>query len=113
MAKGLEELELWLHDVMREGTAVYLEKPSDYWGEWSAQLTNAKMGNLAKKVKSLQYIKGKANENEQMLIALGEIYLLVRSFVRIHQLKAGMQQELLQQIGVNLKKQTLLTQKRR
>ncbi len=111
MAKGLEELELWLHDVIREGTAIYLEKPQGYWSEWSAQLTNAKMGNLAKKVKGLQHLVGKENANEQMLAALGEIYLLVQGFFYIHELNDGFQQELLQQIGVNIKKQTLLEQK--
>jgi hypothetical protein len=110
MAKGLEELELWLHDVIREGTATYLEKPNDYWSEWSAQLTNAKMGNLAKKVKGLQHLSGKENANEQMLMALGEIYLLVQGFFHIRELNDGFQQELLQQIGVNIKKQTLLEQ---
>ncbi len=110
MAKGLEELELWLHDVIREGTATYLEKPNNYWSEWSAQLINAKMGNLAKKVNALQHWKGKENGNEQMLMALGDIYLLVQGFVSIRELEDGLQQELLQQIGVNIKKPLLLEQ---
>ncbi len=108
MSKGLQELELWLHDVMQEGLAALYNRPSSYWKEWSSHLVNAKLGRLAKRIQHLALLKNQAEWNEQLLSELGDIYLIIKGFSNIETLPIELKYELFNAIGVNTKKQELL-----
>jgi hypothetical protein len=108
MAGGLEELEKWLYDVMKEGVASLYHRPQSYWKEWAAQMTNAKMGNLAKRIERMPIVFQQTNWHELFFAELGDLYLIVRGFRQLDQLPDGMQQELFNTLGVNINKKELL-----
>lgn len=107
MQKGLDELELWLHDVMREGLAAVYDRPDSYWKEWSSYLVDAKLGRLAKRIEQLAHLKKEPNWNELLLAELGDIYLIVRGFHHMESIPIGLKHELFSVVGVNTKKQEL------
>lgn len=108
MSSGLDDLERWLHDIIKEGLATLYHRPPTYWKEWSAQLHNAKMGNLAKRIEQIPILFSTEDWHEVLLAELGDLYLIIRGFRQLEQLPEGLQHELFNSIGVNVKRNDLL-----
>lgn len=108
MEEGLNELDLWLNDVVRQGLANLEVQPPDFWEEIAGRLVNAKCGKLARRVRHLPTLFGQPNWHERMLAEIGELYLLLKGFKNIQQLPPALQQEMLNQAGINVKKEELI-----
>jgi hypothetical protein len=108
MEEGLNELNLWLKDVIRQGLANLEVQPPEFWEEIAGRLVNAKCGRLARRVRHLPTLFGKPNWHETMLAEIGELYLLLKGFKNIQQLPPALQQEMLNQAGINVKKEELI-----
>jgi len=111
MAKGIDELEVWLLDVLREGLAALHGQPPEYWEERAARLVDAKMKAVANRVKNLAFVMQAADWHEQTLQTFGELFLLIKAFRQRAYLPQPLQQELLNTAGVNFKKDDLLAEK--
>ena len=107
MDEGLQELNLWLNDVVRQGLANLEMQPPEFWEEIAGRLVNAKCGKLARRVRHLPTLFGTPNWHEKMLAEIGEMYLLLKGFKNIQQLPPALQQEMLNQAGINVKKEEL------
>lgn len=107
MEEGLNELNLWLKDVVRQGLASLEVQPPEFWEEIAGRLVNAKCGKLARRVRNLSTLFGTSNWHEKMLAEIGELYLLLKGFKNIQQLPPALQQEMLNQAGINVKKEEL------
>lgn len=110
MEKGVDELETWLEDSMREGLASLHNQPPEYWEERAARLVDAKMPAVAKRLKSLFFVLQQDNWPEEFLHVIGELYLLVKAFRKRAELSFPFQQELLNTAGVNFRKEEVLTE---
>ncbi|MFT4762491.1 MAG: hypothetical protein ACI9XO_001827 [Paraglaciecola sp.] len=108
MEEGLNELNLWLNDVVRQGLANLEMQPPEFWEEIAGRLVNAKCGRLARRVRHLPMLFGTANWHETMLGEIGELYLLLKGFKNIQNLPPALQQEMLNQAGINVKKEELI-----
>ena len=108
MEEGLKELGLWLTDVVRQGLANLEVQPPDFWEEIAGRLVNAKCGKLARRVRHLPTLFGTPNWHEKMLAEIGEMYLLLQGFKNIQQLPPSLQQEMLNQAGINVPKEELV-----
>jgi len=108
MAKGLDELEIWLHDILRTGLAILPQQPRSYWENWQAKLVDAKMKGISKRFEYLFFCLKEENWHELVLAEIGDIYLMVKGFRNLEQLPEPLQQELFTIIGVNIKKQEVL-----
>ncbi|MEM8526740.1 MAG: SWIM zinc finger family protein [Bacteroidota bacterium] len=108
MAKGLEELEIWLHDILRTGLATLPQQKRAYWENWQAKLVDAKMKGISKRFEYMQTCLKEENWYELILAEIGDIYLMVKGFRNLEQLPIALQQELFTVIGVNTKKQEVL-----
>ncbi|HEX8426280.1 hypothetical protein [Hymenobacter sp.] len=109
MTQGAAELEDWLLDLIRAGTAVAKGQPRSYWEVPAARLVDNQLPGLASMVRELPSLCHSGPDwPERLLARLGELYLLVRAFQHLDHQRPEAQEEILQQVGVNLKKEDLL-----
>jgi hypothetical protein len=110
MQAGAADLDTWLTDIVRAGLADLENKPRTYWEGQAARLVDSQLPSLAATLRELsEQPRVGADWTSQLLGRLGELYLLLRAFHNVETLPPTARQELLQQVGVNLKKEALLT----
>jgi hypothetical protein len=110
MAAGLGELEDWLADLFRQGLATLEGQANGFWQDLSARMVDAKLGNLARRIRQLPLLMNQAAWHEQVLAELGDMYLLVKAFQQMELLPPPLQDDLLNLSGVNFKKEDILAQ---
>ncbi len=109
MAAGLDDLEIWLQDVIRQGLAELEQQTPEFWTGIAARMVDAKLGSIARRLRLLpELITTRNNWHEEVLQVLGEIYLLLKGFRQMEKLPDPLQKELLNLAGVNQKKEELL-----
>ncbi|MFQ5447754.1 MAG: hypothetical protein ACE5FF_12545 [Saprospiraceae bacterium] len=108
MGAGLAELENWLTDLFRQGLASLEGQSNDFFQELAARMVDAKLGTLARRIRQLPALAGQDQWHEKMLGELGDIYLLLKGFQNLQHLPEGMQCDLLNLAGMNLKKDDVL-----
>ena len=83
IAAGLDELDLWLGDLVRHGLAQAQEQPPRYWDHMAARLVDAQAPGLARRVRELA---GTPNSGpgwqERLAEQLGRLYLLIEGYRR-------------------------------
>ena len=109
---GIEELTLWIKDIVRNGILNMSEKPLSYWENMAKRLIDAQAPGLARMVQAL----GNTDfytENWQSIFLnqLLRIYLVTQGFQRIDTLSPALQGDLKSYIGFaqsqeDLKEQT-------
>ena len=108
MAIGIRELKYWLADVLRQGLAHLETQTDEFWGDISSRMVNAKCSSLANRIVGLRTFFGEENWHEKALAEIGELYLLISGFEHIETLSPELQQEVLNQIGIKIKKEDLV-----
>ena len=108
MKSGLEELNTWLEDLMREGIASLESRGAERLFSISTRMVDAKLGSIGKRLRSLISILGQDNWHEHVMVTVGELYLLLNGLKKVEVLPEPYQAELLQLAGVNVKKEKLL-----
>ncbi|UYZ63998.1 DUF5691 domain-containing protein [Hymenobacter weizhouensis] len=109
MQRGAQELETWLQDIIRAGLAATDQHPRSFWESQAARLVDGQLPGLAALVRELPALRHQGPDWPARLLArLGELYLLVRAFLRLPELAAEAREEVLQQVGVTVKKEDLL-----
>ncbi|RSK49968.1 SWIM zinc finger family protein [Hymenobacter rigui] len=109
MQRGAQELETWLLDVVRTGLAALDQQPRAYWESQAARLVDNQLPGLAAAVRELPDLRHQGPDWPARLLArLGELYLLVRTFQRLPELADETRADVLQLLGVSLKKEDLL-----
>ena len=109
MGAGLRELRDWLEELATEGLAATQEE-ADYWQNLSARLVDAKLGAIGKRALRMEQAMQHTDWPDQLLQELGAIYLIARGFDRLYALSEGLQHELLNEAGLNYKKEEILAQ---
>lgn len=108
MAQGADDLEIWLLDLVRNGLATLDQQPGKFWEGQAARLVDNQLPGLAATVRELATLRhAHADWPARLLARLGELYWLVRAFQNREQLPAATRQEVLQQVGVTIKKKEL------
>lgn len=97
---GLAELELWLHDLIRNGLAAARHKPKDYWFRMADRLVDAQASGVAAELRSLAAIPSDDVQwAEIVLRRIGRLYLLIQGFQHFDTLPADMQADLQTAVG--------------
>lgn len=110
MAQGADELESWLLDLLRHGLATLDQQPAKFWENQAARLVDNQLPGLASTLRELATLRHvHADWPTRLLARLGELYWLVRAFQNHAQLPAATRQEVLQQVGITIKKEELPT----
>ncbi|MDJ0733104.1 MAG: SWIM zinc finger family protein [Nostocaceae cyanobacterium] len=107
---GIEDLELWLRDLVRQGLVTAQTQPYSFWDTAAARLVDAQASGMARIVREMGSIPHSGIGWEERLLAqLGRIYLLVEGFKRLQTLPPGMQADIRTQIGWTQNQEELLT----
>ncbi|MBD2768957.1 hypothetical protein IC235_13780 [Hymenobacter sp. BT664] len=108
MTQGVDDLEVWLLDLVRNGLATLDQQPGKFWEDQAARLVDNQLPGLAGMVRELATLRhAHADWPARLLARLGELYWLVRAFQNREQLPPATGQEVLQQVGVTIKKEEL------
>ncbi len=107
MQRGVDQLRDWLDDILRIGLLEY-DFSETSLHEISSRLVDAKLGGLARRVRSLSNIpKSDQNWKERMLFELSQLYLYTSAFQRRETLPESMQHTIYSVGGYNLQKSRL------
>ncbi|HEX8036514.1 MAG TPA: SWIM zinc finger family protein [Ktedonobacterales bacterium] len=106
VARGLDTLDLWLSDLMRNGIASVEQQPASYWGQQAAQLVDAQAYNIAPRVRRLAEIPGSsARWPERLLGQVGKVALLTHAYRQRETLAPALQADVRQLVDERLKKE--------
>ncbi|PJJ60477.1 SWIM zinc finger family protein [Hymenobacter chitinivorans] len=109
MQLGAQELERWLTDIVSQGLAQLDRAPASFWEQQAARLVDAQLPGLAATVREVAGLRYTGPQwPERLLGRLGELYLLTQAFGRLDQLPASRRADVLQLVGVNVKKEDVL-----
>ncbi|MEI6042872.1 MAG: SWIM zinc finger family protein [Chloroflexota bacterium] len=78
---GLADLELWLHDLIRNGLATAQGKPTSYWETTAARMVDAQAPGVARLLREMAGIGNSgAGWEARLLERLGRLHLLLEGF---------------------------------
>jgi len=111
VAAGLRELELWLHDLIRNGFAAPQIQEPKFWDTPSKRMIDAQAPGLARllQIAASHSVFG-ALGYEQMLKQLAKIHLLIEGYKRLDSLPAETQADIRTLIGFTQNQDELLKQ---
>lgn len=108
MQDGLQDLELWMSDIMRQGLASLEKDAYKTCEDIAKRMQDAQLKGVANRLRELPMMIGYSdNWIERVLAALGEIYLFAQAFKRIDTLPENFQAQLKIEGGINIKKEEL------
>lgn len=97
---GLEELERWLRDLVRQGLAHAQKQPARYWDTMAACLVDAQAPGLARWLREMASIPASGEGwSERLLARLGLLQLLLESYRRLDSLPEPLQADIRSAIG--------------
>lgn len=104
VAEGLDGLELWISDVVRNGLAAVADQGPSFWENQAARLIDAQAPGLAARLRRLAEIPRNAPDwSRRVLGSLGRIVLLVEAYRRLDTLEPPLQDDVRGLIGWSLK----------
>jgi hypothetical protein len=112
VTEGLNDLELWIHDMLRGGLAAALSQPRSYWENAARRLNDAQAPGVARMVTDIGELAavGKGSQEkavESMLADLSKIHLLIQAFRKLDDLPEARQADVRSLIGWTTDKETL------
>jgi hypothetical protein len=97
---GLQELELWLRDIVRGGLAAVQSQPATFWTRTASRMVDAQAPGVARLVRQLLGVAASGEGWESRLLErLGRLYLLIQSFNRVAELPEASQTDIRATIG--------------
>lgn len=108
MGLGLEELELWLSDRIRQGIGSLEGQAGEILERFAARMVDAKLGGIGRRVRSWKKLLEQTGWQDQLLAEMADLFLFVRAFRKEEQLPDDLLQDLLQLAGMNVKKEEVL-----
>jgi len=106
---GVDDLELWLHDLVRGGLAEAASRPWTSFEQMSERLVDAQAPGLARMVRDLGGLPHRTTGwPERMLIDLGRLSLLLDGTRRLTSLDPDLRAEVRTLIGIAERRQDVL-----
>ncbi len=111
VADGIEELLLWIKDIIRNGIINIPEKPYNFWEQMAKRMVDAQAPGLAGMVKGLAQINFyKDGWQSEFLDQLLSIYLIVSAYRNKEMLSVDILNEVKSWIGFTQKQEELKEQ---
>jgi hypothetical protein len=106
---GLDDLELWLGDLVRQGLAGVQGRPYAFWDGPAARLVDAQAPGLARRVRALAGVAASgAGWPERLLERIALIFLLIQAYRREAALPPDLRAEVRQLVGWTVSQEELL-----
>jgi len=111
MTKGIEGLERWMEDLVRNGLAGLESERPAFWETQAARLVDAQAPGFAGRVRRLAGLPGSRPDWPAVLLAeLGRLALATQAFRRLEQLDGPLQEEVRRLTGLTLKEEEVIAQ---
>lgn len=108
---GIQDLEVWLRDLVSNGLAAAQSQPYSFWDDTAARLVDAQAPGVARLVRAMGNIcHSGMGWQERLLSQLGRVYILIKAFNNLNHLTTPVQADIRTQIGFSQSQQELLTQ---
>src|SRR5262249_34531184 len=108
---GLQELELWLRDIIRGGLAAVQSQPPSFWERTAARLVDAQAPGVARMVREMAGVPASgAGWERRLLERLSRLYLLIEGFKHIAELPEAIREDIRALIGWTQNQEELLRQ---
>ena len=109
VAAGVEELTLWLADLVRRGLAAAQSQPPRYWDSMAARLVDAQAPGLARRVRELGGLAASgAGWPDRLTDRLGRLHLLLEAYRRLPELSLELQADVRAAVGWTVSQEALL-----
>ncbi len=109
MLAGIEELDTWLHDLLRQGLANAQNQPYSFWETSAARLIDAQAPGLGRMVRDMGGICASGEGwQSRMMEQIGRVYLLMEGYRHLETLPETTQSDLLSLIGITQKQEEVL-----
>jgi len=97
---GVQELDRWLRDLVRQGLAAVQTQPYSYWDAVAARMVDAQAPGLARQLREMASIPhSRVDWQERLLERLGRMHLLIQGFQRLETLPPPTQADIRTLIG--------------
>jgi hypothetical protein len=108
---GLDELGVWLNDLVRTGFATLPGKPSSFWENPAARLVDAQAAGLARRVRALDGITAAGDRwPSRLLREIALLHLAREGWLRVAALPPLTQADLRSVIGFNISQEEVCAQ---
>lgn len=109
VARGLETLNLWMEDIVRDGLAALQNRKPDFWEQQAKRMVDFKAPSIAARLRRMAWMPHGAKEwPAEVLNEFGKLALLSQAYRRLDQLPSPLQEDVRQAIGWPLRKDRVL-----
>lgn len=109
MLSGLDQLDVWLSDVVRQGLARLQHESYDFWDSQARRLVDAQAPGLASRVRAMAERVGASEAWPQRILDdLAELALLSHAYRRIDQLAPLLAADVRRRMGMTLDQREVL-----
>jgi len=106
---GLQELDLWLCDLVRQGLGAAQAQPRSFWENTAKRMVDAQASGIARLVRQMADMPSSGEGwQERLLERLGKLHLLLERYKRIDTLPESAQADLRALIGFTQSQEELL-----
>lgn len=103
---GIEELDVWLDDIVRQGFANLQSQSSSPWRTRAARMVDAQAPGIARMLRDLDGIESSGEGwQSRLLQRLSLIHLLIEGFKRLDTLPPAVQDDIRTVIGITIKEE--------
>lgn len=96
---GMAELDLWLHDIIRQGLATVQGQPYSFWDSIAARMVDAQARLIARNLRIMGSVAASGQGwQEKLLERLGKLHLLVEGYKRLETLPTDIKADILANI---------------
>lgn len=108
VAEGLDALDLWMSDLVRNGLGAVETQGSDLWERQAARLVDAQVPAVASRVRRMAEIpRSSPDWPQRLLLELGRLALLTHAFRRLDTLEPELGEEVRQLLGWTVSREEL------
>ncbi|MBI1783754.1 SWIM zinc finger family protein, partial [Candidatus Sumerlaeota bacterium] len=108
VSEGVEQLSLWLNDLMRQGLAHAQTQPGSFWSGVAARMVDAQAPGIARRIREMASIPHTgAGWHERLSRELGLTHLLAEGWKRIAHLDLPLREDIKSAIGFTRNKEDL------
>lgn len=101
--EGIEALDLWLSDLVRNGLALVEAQPPSFWEAQAARMVDAQAPGLAARLRRMAWIPGAVPDWPARLLGeLGRLALLTHAFRRLDELEPALREDVRRLVGFTL-----------
>lgn len=110
---GIETLQTWLRDLLRQGLAYAQSAPAFFWADQSARLVDAQLPGAARLVREMSELPGSSPRwAEILLLKMARLNLLAQAYRKLDTLPAASQADVRALLGWSITQDELLASAR-